>query len=88
MKGPLQHLLITVKVLELEKVFFSDTENAKAVKTFTVDEKHYLLNKDNLLQPIQMKLSQKTQNNLKFFFAFLKSISNFKHLPKAYDPHS
>ena len=58
------------------------------VKTFTVDEKHYLLNKDNLLQPIQMKLSQKTQNNLKFFFAFLKSISNFKHLPKAYDPHS
>ena len=27
------------------------------VNTLTVDEKHYLLNRDNLTQPVQMQLS-------------------------------
>ena len=31
MAAPLQDLLITVKVVSLEKVSFSDTENPKAV---------------------------------------------------------
>ena len=31
MTAPLQYLLITVKVLALEKVSFSDTENSKGV---------------------------------------------------------
>ena len=31
MAGPLQYLLITVKVVALEKVSFSDTQNPKAV---------------------------------------------------------
>ena len=31
MAEPFQYLLITVKVVALEKVFFSDTQNAKAV---------------------------------------------------------
>ena len=56
--------------------------------TLTVDEKHYLLNRDNLTQPIQMQLSQKQKTFSEFFFAFLKSILNFKHLPKKDDPHS
>ena len=50
--------------------------------TLIVDEKHYLLNRDNLTQPIQMQLSQKQNIFLNFFLAFLKSILNFKHLPK------
>ena len=53
-----------------------------------VDEKHYLLNRDNLTQPIQIQLSQKQKTFCEFFFAFLKSILNFKHLPKKDDPHS
>ena len=56
--------------------------------TLTVDEKHYLLNRDNLTQPIQIQLSQKQKTFSEFFFAFLKSILNFKHLPKKDDPHS
>ena len=52
------------------------------------DDKHYLLNRDNLTQPIQMQLSQKQKTFSEFFFAFLKSILNFKHLPKKHDPHS
>ena len=58
------------------------------VNTLTVDDKHYLLNRDNLTQPIQIQLSQKQKIFSEFFFAFLKSILNFKHLPKKDDPHS
>ena len=56
--------------------------------TLTVDDKHYLLNRDNLTQPIQMQLYQKQKTFSEFFFAFLKSILNFKHLPKKDDPRS
>ena len=58
------------------------------VNTLTVDEKHYLLNRDNLTQPIQMQLSKKQKKISDIFFAFLKSILNFKHLPKKIEPHS
>ena len=54
----------------------------------TVDDKHYLLKRDKLTQPIQAQLSQ----NLKgfselFLFSFLKFILNFKNLPKKDEPH-
>ena len=58
------------------------------VNTLTVNDKHYLLNRDNLTEPIQIQLSQKQKIFSEFFFAFLKSILNFKHLPKNDDPHS
>ena len=57
------------------------------VNTLTVNDKHYLLNRDNLTQPIQIQLSQKQKTFSEFFFAFSKSILNFKHLPKKDDPH-
>ena len=55
------------------------------VNTLTVNDKHYMLNRNNLTQPIQTELSQKQKKCCEFFFAFLKSISNFKHFPKKYD---
>ena len=59
------------------------------VNTFTVNDKHYLLNRENLTQPIQMELSEKQKIFPNFFlFAFLQSILNFKHLPKKDDRHS
>ena len=54
----------------------------------TADDKHYLLNRDNLTQPIQMELSQKPKTFSEFFFAFLKSILDFKHFQRKDDPHS
>ena len=39
-------------------------------------------------KPIQMKLSQKQKTFAEFFFAFLKSILNFKYLPKKGEPHT
>ena len=58
------------------------------VNTLTVDEKHYLLTRDNLTQTIQIQLSQKQKTFFEFFFAFLKSILNFKHFPRKDDPDS
>ena len=56
--------------------------------TLTVDDKHYLLNRDKLTQPIQVELSQKEKAFSQFSFASLKSILKFKHLSKKDDPHS
>ena len=53
-----------------------------------MNDKYYLLNRDNLPQPMQMQLRQKEKNFSEFFFAFLKSRLNFKHLAKKDDPRS
>ena len=64
----------------------------KIVKLFlnalTADDRHYLLNRDDLTQPIQMQLSQKQKTFSRFFSAFLKAILNFKHISKKDDPHN
>ena len=52
------------------------------VKTLTADDKHYLLNRENLAQPIQIQLSENKKSSMNFGFAFLKSVLNFKHLSK------
>ena len=57
------------------------------VNTLTVDAKHYMLNRDNLTEPIQKPLPQKQKTFSQFFLTFLKSILNFKHLPKNDDRH-
>ena len=64
-------LLVIIKILGL------------FVNSLTVNEKRYLLTRDNSTQTIQMELSEKQNTfSLFFFFAFLKSILNFKHLRK------
>ena len=89
MTTPLQNLLITVNVVPLEKVFLVIHKILRLfVNTWTVNDKHYLLNRENLTQPIQIQLSQKQKTFSEIFFAFLKSILNFKHLRKKDDPHS
>ena len=56
------------------------------VNTLTGNDKHYLLNRDSLTQKIEMQLSEKQKTFSEFFFEFLKSILNFKHLPKRDEP--
>ena len=58
------------------------------VNTLTVDEKHYLLKRNNLTQPIQMQFSKKQKTFSPTFFAFLNFLLNFKDLSKKDDPHS
>ena len=54
----------------------------------TVNDKYYLINRDNLRWTIQIQLSEKQKGFFQFFLGFLKSILNFKHFPKKDDPHS
>ena len=52
------------------------------VNTLSEDDKYCLLYKDNLLQPIQILLSQKQKTFSEFFSPFLKSTLNFEHFQK------
>ena len=63
-------MLVLAKML---RVFFD---------TLTADDKYFPLNRDNLLQPIQILLSQKQKTLSQFFFALLKSTLNFEHFQK------
>ena len=58
------------------------------VNTLTADDKYSPLNTDNLTQPIRTQLSQKQELFPQFFLAFSKSILNFEHFQKKYDPPS
>ena len=51
-------------------------------------DKCSLPNRDNLMQPIHMQLSQKLQTFLNIFPAFPKSKVNFDHFQRKDDPHS
>ena len=52
------------------------------VNTLSQDDKYCLLYKDNLLQPIQILLSQKQMTFSEFFSPFLKSTLNFERFQK------
>ena len=56
--------------------------------TLTTNDKYSVFTKDNLTQPIQMQLYKKQNIFSQFFFAFLKSTSNFEHFEKKDGPHS
>ena len=57
------------------------------VNTTSAVDKCSLPNRDNLMQPIHMQLSQKLKNVSQFFPAFSKSHLNFEHFQKKEDPH-
>ena len=44
---------------KIQRLFFN---------TLAVDDKHYLVNRDNLTEPIQMQLYQKEKSFAEFFF--------------------
>ena len=69
MAAPLQNLLITLKVVELDKVSLLIHKVLRLfLTTLTVDEEYYLLNRDNLTETIQMQLSQKQKLFSQFLF--------------------
>ena len=51
-------------------------------------DKCSLPNRDNLMQPIHMQLSQKLKSFSCFFRAFWKSRLNFEHFQQKDDAHS
>ena len=60
MAATLQYLLNTLMKVALEKsVLVIDKILRLLVNTLTADDKHYMLNRNNLAQPIQTQLSEK-----------------------------
>ena len=51
-------------------------------------DKCSLPNRNNLMQPIHMQLSQKLKTFSQYFNVFWKSRLNFEHFPKKDDGHS
>ena len=51
-------------------------------------DKCSLPNRDNLMQPIHMQLSEKLKTFSGFFSAFSRSKLNFEHFQKSNDAHS
>ena len=71
MAESLPYFLITANVVALENVSLVIHKVLRIfVNTLTVDEKHYLVNRDNLTEPIQVELSQKQKTFSEFSFAF------------------
>ena len=58
------------------------------VNTMTAVDKCSLPNRENLMQPIHLQLSQKLKSFSEFFPAFSKSKVNFEHFRKKDDAHS
>ena len=58
------------------------------VNTLTAEDKYFLLNRDNLTQPIPMKLSGKQKTFSEFFSEVLKSKLIFEHFQKETDAHN
>ena len=55
--------------------------------TLIVDEKHYLLNRDSLTQPIQMELDQKQKSFPEFVFCIFQIYIKFEPLAIKNDRH-
>ena len=65
-------------VVALEKVSFSNTQNPETlVITLTTDDKHSLVNRDNLTQPINKPLPEKQKDFSQFFFRIFKIYIKF-----------
>ena len=89
MAAPLQYLLNTLMEVALEmSVLVIHKILRLLVNTLTADDKHYLLNRNNLAQLIQIQLSEKQKIFSEFFLPFLKSVLNFKDLRMKDEPHS
>ena len=58
------------------------------LNTSTADDKYSFLNRNNLMQHLQVQLSQKRKNFTTFSFAFSKLIFNFEYFQNHDDPNS
>ena len=67
-------VLLTCKILGL------------LVNTMDADEKHPVLNRDNLTIAIQTNFSQKQEKFSQFFSAFFKSALHFENFEKNHEP--
>ena len=74
---------------QLEKSFLVISEILRPfVDTLTPDENYFHGKRENVRQPIQMKLSKELKISVELFTGFSKSTFNFKYLEKKDQSHS
>ena len=80
--------MITAKSIELEKfLLLSCKILGLLVNTLATDEGYPILNRDNLMIPSQMQLSQKQKTFSQFLIPYLKYSSNLEDFEEKDDPH-
>ena len=83
MTAPLPNLLITVNIVPSEKCLLVLHKILIVfLNTLTADDKNYLLNRDNLTQPMQMQLYQKQKTFSEVFSCTFKSYIKFETFAK------
>ena len=83
MRVPLPALVITVKVIELQK-FLLDTWKffRPFLNTLTADDRYSLISKNKWMQTIDIHLSRKPKIFSELFGAFFKFVLNFEDFQK------
>ena len=72
-----------MKVIELQKLLLETWKFFRPfLNTLTADDKYSLISKDNSMETIQMKFSQKQNIFSQFFSAFYESALNLEHFQK------
>ena len=83
MRVPLSSWVITVKVIQLQKLLLDTWKFfTPFFKTWTANDKYSLISKDKWMETSQMHLSQKKQYFSEFFSAFFESALNFENFHK------
>ena len=94
MRGLLPARVITVKVIELQKLLLDTWKFFRPfLNTLTADDKYYLISKDNSMQTNQMLLSQKQKIFSQIFSDIFKKtwpskllyFSNYRHWRRCLD---
>ena len=80
MRALLSSLVITVKVIELQKSLLETWKFFSCfLNTLTADDKYSLISRDNFMQTIQIHFSQKQKIFSETFSAFFESALNIEH---------
>ena len=93
LKSASQHLdhinwSLTRKLSQKKSLFLTWKVFGLLVNTLAAEEIYPVLNRDNLMKPIQIQLSQKEKTFSLIFAAFLKSSSNFERFEeKVWPPY-
>ena len=83
MAAPLHYLLITVKVVATELVSLVMNKILRLfLNTLRVHDKHYMPNRDNLTQLIQMQLSESQITFFQFIFHIFEIYIKFQTFDK------
>ena len=83
MRAPLASWVITVKVIELQKLLLDTWKFFRPfLNTLIANDKYCLISENKWMQTIQMLLSQKQNIFPEFFSSFFQSALNFEHFQK------